>query len=155
MAVCSHCGEPAQVDATFCATCGKPIREEAPSPNPEPAAAADQPPEAGPPSAIPPPPSASPPPSSPPPVATVGTDTPSSTSKRPVAIGAVVAAVVGVVAIGAWFGWRQSSSADTGGVAIVAATPTTTDPDPSGTVGHQRVLEHNQYPAQARAQRCD
>ena len=133
MAVCSHCGEPAQVDATFCATCGKPIREEAPSPNPEPAAAADQPPEAGPPSAIPPPPSASPPPSSPPPVATVGTDTPSSTSKRPVAIGVVVAAVVGVVAIGAWFGWRQSSSADTGGVAIVAATPTTTDPDPSGT----------------------
>lgn len=104
MGFCSRCGEPAQDDATFCANCGKPIHEEAPSPNPEPSTAADHRPEAGPPSAPPPPPPTSPPSPSPPPTAAVGTDMPPSTSKRPVAIGAVVAAVVGVVAVGAWSG---------------------------------------------------
>jgi len=130
MAFCSHCGEPTHDDAAFCTTCGKPVHKEAPSPQPEAPAAADQSPNAVPPSATPPP-AVAPPPSSPPPTAAVETAAPPSTSKRPVLIGSIAAAVVGVVAVAAWFGLQQSSSADSGGVAIVAATTTTTDSDAS------------------------
>lgn len=112
MAFCSQCGEPIRADAAFCTACGKPVGPPA-NPDDDQAAAAETPPADQPPPPPPAPPTAAPPPSTPPPATPPVPPAASTSSGRPFLVGIAVVAVVGVLAIGAWFVWQQSTSDDT------------------------------------------
>lgn len=140
MAFCNQCGEAIRDDAAFCTACGKPVESpiaaqegdgipvDAPSPGGPPA-----PPPVPPPA---PPPAAPPPDTEPAPVpATVS-------GSRPILIGIAIAAVIGVVAVGAWFLWQQSRSDEpdaASATTTVLASPstvstsTTTEPTTTST----------------------
>ena len=119
MAFCSQCGESIRDDAAFCTACGKPVGPPS-APDSDDTAAAETPPADQPP---PPPPAPAAPAPPPPP------EPPPASSKRPLLIGIAIAAVVGVLAVGAWFVWQQSTSDDS-----ATAVPATTAVAPDSTV---------------------
>ena len=139
MAFCSQCGESIRDDAAFCTACGKPVGPPT-APHDDDAADAENPPADQPP---PPPPAPAPAAAAPPPPTTPPEPPAAASSKRPLLIGIAITAVVGVLAVGAWFVWQQSTSDDSDTAAPVTtsvasdssvSTSTTDAPTTSTTV---------------------
>ena len=141
MAFCSQCGESIRDDAAFCTACGKPVEAQA-APQDGAAPPAEEPLGGAPPPPPAAPSPAGPPPATPPPNATPAPVPTTTSGSRTVLIGIGIAAVIGVVAVGAWFLWQQSTSgepevapATTTVLASesTAATSTTTEPSTTST----------------------
>jgi len=135
---CSQCGESIRDDAAFCTACGKPIESPAATQDGD-GVPAETPSPGGPPRPSPP---AARPPATPAPSPEPAPIVTTASSGRPILIGVAIAAVIGVVAVGAWFLWQQSTSdepdaapATTTSVASesTASPSTTEDATPTST----------------------